>query len=153
MRVSKYSVKYLHALYQREDDDTKNGSSLCSHYEGMRQAIDQNTWLFLLFLRRSLHFKRCQFLHQAAFSTGSIVLVDNFFLSCFVQCADSLESRLSSFFQISFCHLELRFPDEGARLSSVYTVVNPALLVLSVPFNLRSDICQCFYPPECCNWG
>jgi hypothetical protein len=87
-------------------------------------------------------FKLRQALHQAAFTPGSVVAVDNAFLGSLIQGANGLQGGGAGFFQVTVLDLTLGLSYECARPAPKNAIAQALFLVLSVTFESRFNVWQ-----------
>ena len=84
--------------------------------------------------------------HQAGFSAGGIVLVNNAFGSSFIQRAHCLQHFALSQFVIFSANGRLSFADVGTSRTPVNAIAKACCLVLFVSLDLRLNISQLLPP-------
>jgi hypothetical protein len=86
-------------------------------------------------------------LHQAAFATGGIVLVDDTLLGSLIQGADRCAGSLLGARRITFCNAQAGFLDERARAANERAITDAAFFILPIALDLRLNISQ-LVPPK-----
>ena len=83
-----------------------------------------------------------QVTHQAAFATGSVVLVDDPFFSCLIQCSDGSGGGSAGVFSCALSNFGFGILDECARAPDEHTISQAALVTLLDAFDGRFGISQ-----------
>jgi len=93
-----------------------------------------------------------EFLNQAGFAAGSVVLVNDAHGNRFIQSLDGVfHFCLRGFFHAAL-NCGIRFADKGARRATINAVALSLHLVLFIPFDLRLNICQLLPPNDNSNF-